>query len=57
MPDLDLFRRAVEALEKAHVVRDASERYLLLEEALRLNRLARGIATRATPRTDDPDAA
>jgi hypothetical protein len=59
MSDLDpeLFRRAVEALEKAHVVRAASERYLLLEEALRLYRLARGFDTRATPRIDDPDAA
>jgi len=59
MPDLDpeLFRRAVEALEKAHVVRTASERYLQLEEALRLYRLARGFATKATPKTDDSDAA
>jgi hypothetical protein len=28
-----------------------------LEEALRLYRLARGFATEATPKADDPDAA
>jgi hypothetical protein len=55
--DPELFRRAVEAVEKSHVVRTASERYVQLEEALRLYRLARGLATRATPRTDNPDAA
>jgi hypothetical protein len=59
MPDLDpeLFRRAVEALEKAQVVKTASERYVQLEEALRLYRLARGFATGATPKTHDPNAA